>query len=204
MLTDLTTQKSELTSLLLCGGAGRRMLGRDKPLELWHGKPLVAHVLRALPKGPVLISANRSLAHYQSFNWPVVTDPPAAGRHAGPLAGIAAATPHIHSPWLFAVAGDTPRLPRGLAAALLQSCKQHDAVAACVQTDRLQPLPLLVHKLALETLPPYLASGERSVLGWLQQLGMVTLDQRAEAHRFANINTPEQLATLNNTQPDTD
>ena len=194
-----------LSSLVLCGGAARRMQGRDKPLALWAKDTLVSHILRTLPEGPVLISANRSLAEYRALGFPVIED----GDHQGPLAGIAAAALFIDKAttkgeqqsdserYLYVVAGDTPKLPANLARQLLACCTANNAVAACAEAERLHPLPLLVRLDALQTLPDYLAEGRRSVLGWLRTLNHATLSLADQEALFVNINTPEELERLN-------
>jgi len=187
-------------SLVLCGGAGRRMQGRDKPLSLWAGETLVSHVLKTLPEGQVLISANRTLTEYESLGWPVIQD----GTNTdceGPLAGIAAAARTIEATdtrsWLYVVAGDTPKLPAELAAALHKCCLQTNSIAACVEAERVHPLPLLVRTDALHSVHSYLKSGNRSVMGWLKQLNATRLHRPADESLFVNINTPEQLEALN-------
>ena len=176
------------------------MQGRDKPLTLWAGETLVSHVLKSLPKGPVLISANRTLADYQALGWPVVQDGKDKA-YEGPLAGIAAAAAtigpaHEHS-WLYVVPGDAPRLPADLAADLHSCCIETNSVAACVETKRLHPLPLLVRTDALHSVHAYLNRGKRSVMGWLEELQTARLNRTADEALFVNINTPEQLEHLN-------
>ncbi len=184
------------------------MRGRDKPLELWAGDTLVSHVLESLPEGPVLISANRSLTEYQALGWPVVQDGTDKD-YEGPLAGIAASASAIDPPidptkehsWLYVVPGDTPRLPVDLAAELHSCCIETDTVAACVKTERLHPLPLIIRTDALHSVHNYLARGNRSVLGWLKELNHSTLNRPTDDALFVNINTPEQLEHLNTTKP---
>jgi len=172
------------------------MQGRDKPLELWGNDSLVRHILRSLPHGQVLISANRSLSSYRALGWPVIED----NHYEGPLAGVAAAASQIQESanhWLYVVAGDTPRLPGGLANALRECCVETDSVAACVSAERVHPLPFLVRADALQTLSAYLANGSRSVLGWLTELHYARLSRPDQEALFVNVNTPEQLRLLN-------
>ena len=70
-----------------------------------------------------------------------------------------------------------------------------------VETERLQPLPLLVRTDALHSVHSYLNGGNRSVLGWLKTLNHARLDKTTDEALFVNINTPEQLAHLNTTTP---
>ena len=219
-----STNSQRLSSLVLCGGAGRRLGGLDKPLETWADEPLVQHILRRLPEGPVLISANRSTQHYRRFGHPVVEDSnrrfaEAGGENLdlqGPLAGILAAYEWLRKPtaedpeawqqadWLYVVPGDTPQLPQELANELLQICLAKGTPAACVRAKRLHPLPLLVQISALPTLVDFFASKKRSVAGWLEHLNYSVLENPGYEQQLLNINTPEQLAALNLSTPASD
>ena len=219
-----STNSQPLCSLVLCGGAGRRLGGVDKPLQSWAGEPLVQHILRRLPAGPVLISANRSIDRYRRFGHPVVEDSNQGVAETGaedlelqgPLAGILAAYEWLRMPtaaapeawqqadWLYVVPGDTPQLPQELANELLQICVAKGTPAACVRAKRLHPLPLLVHISALPTLVDFFASKKRSVAGWLEHLNYSVLENPGYEQQLLNINTPEQLAALNLSTPASD
>ena len=201
----------DLSTVVLCGGGGRRMGGRDKPLEALNGQPLVAHVLKSLPEGPVVISANRSLTRYREFGWPVISDreisdrgdqdasnntPELTPRYQGPLAGVIAASEQLMTPWIYVVAGDTPLIPKDLAHELVETCKQENAPAACAWAERAQPLPFVMKRDQLHAMSAYLATGNRSVMGWLQKLKHATLDRTNDAANFVNVNTPAELAAL--------
>ncbi|MGW8310506.1 MAG: NTP transferase domain-containing protein [Thiogranum sp.] len=53
--------------MLLAGGKGRRLDGRDKGLETLDGRPMIAYVIDTLAPqvGDALISANRNLERYR-------------------------------------------------------------------------------------------------------------------------------------------
>lgn len=190
-MTRSTAPARTITALVLCGGAARRMGGVDKPLELWNGQTLVAHALSRLPTDvPVLISANRNRKRYAQLGWPVITD---ASANAGPLAGIEAAASQIKTPWLYVVPGDAPLLPKDLALAMQLACVTQNAIACCARVDQRQPLPMLVATAALMQLSAYLKRGERSVGGWLTQLGAIELQRPDDGRAFANFNTRADL-----------
>lgn len=199
-MTGKVLQGSTDTScLILCGGGAQRLGGVDKPLEPWRDKPLIEHVLSCIPtECPVLISANRNLTRYRELGWPVFCDAHADGgsdaaMFQGPLAGIAAAAPHVKTQWLYVVPGDAPLLPLNLAAELRTACIAQKSPACCVQLDRRQPLPLLVATSALATLPEFLNEGGRAVGSWLQHLNAIALP-RSDTAAFANFNTPEDFS----------
>ena len=78
----------DITGLILAGGAGRRVEGRDKGLIDWQGKPLVQHVaLRLRPQvGQLIISCNRNIETYRELADKTVTD--SRRDFQGPLAGL--------------------------------------------------------------------------------------------------------------------
>ena len=80
--------KSNITGLILAGGAGRRVDGRDKGLIPWRGKPLIAHVCdRLKPQiGELLVSCNRNHLSYKAYSDVVITD--SRQDFQGPLAGL--------------------------------------------------------------------------------------------------------------------
>jgi len=129
-----------VTLLILAGGEGRRMGGKDKPLVLWHDKPMVEWVANATPNLTTIISANRNLSTYARYG-EVVTDQHVAEHVAehlaekvgdpqtstsagpkkpahtddamlsGPLVGVLGGLLTASTQWLLVAAGDTPNLP---------------------------------------------------------------------------------------------
>ena len=87
---------NKVAGLILAGGEGRRMLGQDKGLVLFQGKPLVQHVIeRIAPQVDVLyLSANRNIGQYQQLNYPLIEDL-SEFKGMGPLAGLASIEPQL-------------------------------------------------------------------------------------------------------------
>lgn len=181
-----------LIGIVLCGGAGRRMGGADKPLQPWQGRPMVGQVVERLrPQvDRVLISANRNHSSYAAYGAVVSDRWPG---FEGPLAGIASAmrAANADRPARFLICpGDSPALPRDLAARLGEPAtnsepgKQpryiHDG-------DRPQPLFALLHSAHLASLERYLSDGRRSVIGWLAHQGAEAIkDPRPALYRNLN------------------
>ena len=86
-------EKEEITAVILAGGRGERMGGLDKGLLQLDDKPLVQHVIDSLEPQVrnILINANRHLEQYGRLGYPVVQD--SFTGFAGPMAGIASASP---------------------------------------------------------------------------------------------------------------
>ncbi len=196
--TAVNIPAQQITGLLLAGGEGRRMGGRDKGLLLLHGEPLAAHVMRRLSPqvGTLLISANRHLDQYRQLGREVIADE-LSGFH-GPLAGIHAGLRHCKTPWLLVAPCDSPFLPHDLLQRLGEAVLANDADLACVVTGagearREHPVFALMRTSLRDSLGRYLEGGGRKVREWQAGTKAVAVpfpDEQA----FRNLNTASDLA----------
>jgi molybdopterin-guanine dinucleotide biosynthesis protein A len=62
--------------------------------------------------------------------------------------------------------------------------------------ERLHPVVLLVKRSVMPGLRSYLSGGGRKVHDWFYSVAHCSADFSDQAEAFVNINTPEQLATL--------
>ncbi|MEO8803561.1 MAG: molybdenum cofactor guanylyltransferase MobA [Rudaea sp.] len=174
--------------MILAGGEGRRVGGRDKGLLHLAGRPLIAHVIAALRQQveTSVICANRNANEYAQFA-PVIAD--AAPGFRGPLAGIAKALQTCSTPWLLTVPVDCPQPPVDLARRLLAA----DARAAVAHDGRgRQPLFALYRcdDVIAATVERDLDSG---VWQWQDKLGAVNIDFSDLAGAFHNLNTQAEF-----------
>ena len=183
--------REQISGLVLSGGAGRRMGGRDKGWVEWQGRPLIEHVLARLrPQvAEVLISANRNAERYARLDAEVFGDGPSEDDFPGPLAGIVAGLARVRSDWLLVVPCDAPRLPLDLAARLFGARGAARAAVASVE-QRVEPLFCLLARDLGDDANEALRAGERSVARWLASVAAVPV-AFTEALSFANINAPD-------------
>ncbi len=184
---------AEITAVVLAGGRARRMEGQDKGLIELAGRPLVEHVIvRLRPQvDRLLISANRHLARYEAFGYPVISD--TWPDFPGPLAGLLAAFDHSDAEWILTVPCDVPLLPDDLVARLRAALGDSGAIASVRTGDHLQPTFLLAPRTAKASLRHYLASGRRAVHGFLEEQQAQLVDFSEAADAFGNLNTPAEL-----------
>jgi molybdopterin-guanine dinucleotide biosynthesis protein A len=185
--------RTNITGLILCGGAGTRIDGHDKPLENLEGAPLVEHVRqRLLPQvARILISCNRNAPVYARWGDTVVADHMPG---CGPLAGIAAGLARIESDYLFACPGDAPLLSTTLIERLADALDCDGADIALPHDGiRRQPLFLLMRRSLATALSRYLGAGGRAVHTFIDQQRHVVIDAAFEAGSFVNINTQTEL-----------
>ncbi len=182
-----------ITGLILAGGAGRRVGGRDKGLLVFHGRPLVAHVVQRLrPQvGRLLISCNRNLDRYRTFAELTAVD--IRRNFQGPLAGLEAAIPSIETEFLLLCACDTPLLPADLASRLMNAINRDDdggPADICYVHDgeREQYLCAMMRCSCLPSLREYLDQGNRSVHKWFRQQRSRPVDFSGQHRCFRNLN----------------
>jgi molybdenum cofactor guanylyltransferase len=196
----MSIEREDITGVVLAGGQGQRMGGADKGWLMLDDEPLVAHALRRLgPQvGSLLISANRELDRYRALGHAVVSDDEETP-FIGPLAGVLAATRVCATPWLVTVPCDSPRLPSDLVARLGAAVLRTDPTAfvATVTTPNAaghstQPVFCLLHRSMETSLAAYLASGRRSMQGWLTQMQALAVPFD-DGSVFANLNTVQEL-----------
>lgn len=190
--------KTLITGLILAGGRGSRMNGKDKGLVMLNDQALIAYVIADLKPqvNDIVINANRNLEDYARYGYPVIADDDQQG-FLGPLAGILSALKMIKTPYLLTSACDTPHLPSNLAQKLYTVLTEHDADIAVVHDgNRLQPVFCLLKKELQGSLAQYLNSGQRKIDVWFAQHRYYTADFSDLPEAFVNINTPEELSSI--------
>lgn len=186
-----TQTPAHIGGLILAGGAGRRVGGRDKGLLPWEGRPLIAWVSERLrPQTCHLqISCNRNLDAYAGFGDSVFPDHRSGFQ--GPLAGLEALPADPAQEFLLVVPCDTPRLPLDLAARLyhaLASKPESPDLAYATAGGQHHYLHTLLRRRCLASLPDYLASGGRSVRGWHERLDCISVEFPNAGDAFDNLN----------------
>lgn len=188
-MTDL----SQISIVILAGGEGRRMGGKDKGLIEYQGKPLIEHVLSRLPAGlgHVMVSANRNQDTYQLYA--EVLEDKEYVLH-GPLSGILEAMKHSHSEYLLCLPCDTPYLPHELIPRLFDALQKEQVdVAFAASESRSHYVICLVRCSLQEVLREFLASGQRRVAVWLQQQSHCQVLFEGDEQPFMNINQQQEL-----------
>lgn len=192
-----------LRPLILAGGRGRRMGGKDKGLVTFRGQPLVIQVCERLgyPPEAVLLSANRHQTDYRDLGFRVVEDRVVEGQgdFPGPLAGIQSGFHQADRDWLLVAPCDTPCLPPDLAPRLWQAANQARAdIAVAHDGRRLHPPVALLQASLKSSLDAYLKEGLRRIDQWYARHSWVTVDFSDQAEAFVNLNTEEERWALEN------
>lgn len=195
----------DITGLVLAGGRGSRMGGVDKGLQNHLGIPLALHaLLRLQPQvGSLMVNANRNLGAYEAMGAPVWPD--VLPDYPGPLAGLLTGLERAETAYLVSVPCDTPNFPTDLVARLADALRAEDAEIAMAATRedgvlRTQPVFCLLSTRLMESLAPFLQSGERKIDRWTarHRCAIVEFDDPAA---FLNANTIDELRRLQTMPP---
>ena len=193
----MTLQPAEITAVILAGGRGRRMGGKDKGLVDLNGAPLIEYTLSAVSPqvGRLVINANRNIEEYQRYGFPVVSDTMAD--YQGPLAGFASAMAAAETEYIVTIPCDSPLLPDDLVQRLVQALNREDAeLAVAHDGHRLQPVFALIQVSLLPGLLQFLQRGDRKIDLWYAQHKMAKADFSDIPETFLNINTPADQQQL--------
>ena len=189
-----TTPLPFCSVLLLSGGRGNRMGGRDKGLVEWQGRPMIAwlHDLVRPLTDDLIISCNRNSERYAAWADHLVQDEDHAFQ--GPLAGIRAGMAVARHPYVLVLPCDAPVLDRALLDALLQAAIAHPGKPVMVQRgEQWEPLFSCIPRACASALDAAWLGGERSPRRALLSLGAVPLPCAEDDPRLANLNTPVLL-----------
>ncbi len=165
----MNSPATKFSCIILAGGEGKRVGGRDKGLICYKKKPLIEHVINIIKPQveQIIISANRNIKEYKAYNLPVVSDAGVSHAklaHHGPMAGIAAALPFCNNDWVLIVPCDMPLLPTDLIEQLSNnSSSKHLYIA---ETNYRLQLVFLMHKKLLASIAQSLNNNQLRLMQW--------------------------------------
>lgn len=177
--------------LLLAGGRGQRMGGRDKGWIHWHNRPLIEHmhqVVRPLTDD-LIISCNRNHERYRMLADQLASDP--ATDYPGPLTGIIEALKVAGNAQLLVLPCDAPRIDRTLLHSLHRQAGKRPVMLH--HQGHWQPLFSLLPVSLLPALQEQWKAGQRSPLRALLTLQPVAVHIAADDRRLDNFNEPARL-----------
>jgi molybdenum cofactor guanylyltransferase len=191
--------KHNVTAVILAGGKGRRMDGKDKGLVELDNRPLIKYVIDAIKPQveTIILNANRNQAQYSRYGYPVVSD--ALADYQGPLAGFSCAMKSSTTSHIVTLPCDGPFLPGDLVERLISSLTDNNAeIAVAHDGERMQTVYALIPVTLANSLDSFLDSGERKTELWYRQHRIALVDFSDCPEAFRNINTAEQYNKLQN------
>jgi molybdopterin-guanine dinucleotide biosynthesis protein A len=194
--------QNKVTGIVLAGGLARRMNKQDKGLIEYHNKSMVTYAVKAMMEvtDNVVINANRNLDAYAQFGCEVITDQ--TNTFDGPLAGILSAMMYAETSIVCVIPCDSPLIKAKHLQRLLIALDDTVDIAVASDGNRMQPVFLALKTSLQSDLEAYLQAGERKIDVWLQQHSLRVVDFSQDKNIFMNINTLDELNTLENQQHD--
>lgn len=187
--------RQNIAGLILAGGASSRM-GRDKAFVQLGGRPLVAHAIGLLvPQVDALaLSIFRGDPRFEPFGIKMLSDLGASreGPLAGLLSGLEWATDRAYT-HMATIPVDSPFLPRDLVERLAEG--RTDEIAVAVTQGRPHPVVALWPVTLRSALAGHLAKADQRRLTAFVEAHPHRLVPFADDQAFANINTPDELAS---------
>lgn len=189
----MATRVARTEAVLLTGGRSARM-GLDKTTLLVRGVPLAVFVARALAERCARVTV---LGREPVAGFPFIGDRDVYG---GPLMALAGFLPTAER--VFVASGDLPRfdpvLVDCLGAALTESDTGEATAAVASVAGALQPMCALYDAGCWSTIPRVVSSGRRSMMAWLETLGVSPVDEALMRTFGLNplaslgVNTPQE------------
>lgn len=186
-----------IPAAILAGGRATRLGGIEKCLaRLGDGVILDAVVKALAPQAhPLLLNSNSAPELFSRFGLEVLPDVLAG--QLGPLVGILTAlrwAEGLGAAHVVTVPCDTPFLPSDLVARF-RTAQTDERPVIAASDDGLYPVIGLWPVYLAAVLEADLTAGVRAVHRWAaDQNATIVTFAAGEAHPFANINTPEDLA----------
>ena len=181
-----------LTGIVLAGGRGSRMGGRNKGLVQVNGQPLVAYAAANLHPHvqQLLVNTNSDADRYRRLGFEVIDD--GAFAWQGPLAGILAGVRAATTPFVAISACDQLALPETVYPHLLEAAQLNPrGLAVACDSERMHPTCAVVSVNCEQALQQQLQQGLLRVGGWLRE--MEATEVPFPEVQFYNLNTPMDL-----------
>ncbi len=198
----METLNEIIPCVILAGGKGRRMGGKEKALIRLLDRPLLSYVLEKVSGkvAPIALNINTNFDDFQKFGYKIIKDP--IKGHLGPLAGILASlnwAKEINQDWVLTLPCDTPFLPKNLVQSMVEAKNKTPEVDLVVAKSRgfNHPVIALWKSDINNKLQNALNEGVRKIDIFTAQLKIAYVDfdniQNSDFDPFTNLNAPPDL-----------
>ena len=188
--------------VILAGGKGKRMGGKEKALIPLLDRPLLSYVLESVSGqvAPIALNINTNFEKFSLFGYPIIEDP--IKGHLGPLAGILASlnwAQEIDKEWVMTLPCDTPFLPKNIAQRMIEAKKGELDIDLVVARSRgfNHPVVALWKSNLNSKLKNALDDGIRKIDLFTSKLKIAYVDfdttNNLQFDPFTNLNSPLDL-----------
>jgi molybdopterin-guanine dinucleotide biosynthesis protein A len=195
------------SSILLAGGLGTRLGGREKALLSLNDNTFIGNTLQVLDRvcDETIISF-RDESQLRQFGTYVCGRKTVLDtiQRAGPLAGMLEGFKEASGEYVFVVACDMPYLNSDVIDLLFRMAEGHDAVVPVSASGKKEPLHAVYKRVPmLYAMERSLREGDRFVMSPVMKMGDVLFPEAGDLNdidkelmTFININTPTDLYRL--------
>ncbi len=188
--------------VILAGGKGRRMGGKEKALVNLLDRPLISYILEKISgkAAPIALNVNSNFKEFKKFGYKILEDP--IKGHLGPLVGILASlnwAKNLDKKWVLTLPCDTPFLPKNLIESLIGTKNKNPDTDLVVVKSRgfKHPVIALWKTSNNIKLKNAIDDGIRKIDTFTSQLKIkhVNFDNliRSKFDPFTNLNSPKDL-----------
>lgn len=197
---DSVPTPARVVCVLLAGGLGRRMGGKDKALIEVDGRPMIDHIIARVGDrcAATVLNANGDAARFARYGLPVAEDvvPGAVGPLAGVLTGMEwAAAHHPEATHVLSVPADAPFLPDDLLDRLAAAVGEGADIACAMSDGRTHPvIALWPVSLRAALRHGLVEEGARRIDAWTAGFRVAHVEWPTEPlDPFFNVNRPEDV-----------
>ncbi len=188
MFKSVIKPKHEVTGIILAGGLGRRLGGKDKGTLRFKQELLIEKQVDWLEgqTQTILISANQNINFYEKYSYPVLQDK--NKEFLGPLSGVLRGLENCKTDWMFVHPIDVPNLPTDFLERFISRIKiKNNSYFACTP-NRKHFLTMLIHRDCLGQLNEFVESGNSRVGMFHKAIRSIGLDIGLDEEYFKNLN----------------
>ncbi|MFC2097498.1 molybdenum cofactor guanylyltransferase [Bacteroidota bacterium] len=191
----------DVTGAILAGGKNTRMGGKEKALLKVNGKEIITSILEKYENlfEEILIVTNETTKYnYQNKKIRVVSD---KIKNTGPIGGIHSALSYSTKEAVFVVACDMPFINTEMIRKVIDYYKKNNFDAVVPKTgNNLEPMFSIYNKSSLKSLNSFISTNNFYIRKFLDKIkvGYLEIQENEFSKKnFTNINTPEDLESLN-------
>ena len=184
-------QTKKVTCIILAGGQGKRMGGKNKALIPFKNSTLIEHIIQAMTPqvDKIIISANQDLLQLNKLGFAVIED---QVKDQGPLIGITSAATHVNTPTVVVTPCDVINIPDTYVLEMMLNLESTKSDVVVAKTkERIHYLNCAFKLEKIEDLKKIISKGTSRVSDWQAQMKTSYVEfEIEEGHAFKNLNEP--------------
>lgn len=183
-----------VTGVILAGGRGKRMGGKNKALIPFNNSTLIENAIEAIQPqvDEIIISANQDLLRLSKLGFPVIED---QANNQGPLIGIVSVAGHISTTNVVITPCDVINIPETYVQEMIFALESTQSDIVVAKTNRgAQHLNCAFKLSEIDDLKRIIEKGTLRVSAWQAKLKTSYVEfDKDQIDVFKNINEPQDI-----------